>query len=154
MPTKRYEHRPFCQTEGCTTKAALVRDYHDGWANYRRWCSACHNERTAKKHGLKNISEIVAKNAGFSSLTEYLNSFHPYRRYRKDFCENIDSRLGFTCTTTIVWDGMLDVDHINGDPSDNREENLQTLCKCCHAYKTNKEKDYQSPGRTFLGIKY
>lgn len=170
MPTLQYKDRPSCNTEGCGNAAAMVRDYHNGWANYRKWCSYCHNKRTAGKHGLKNITQVVAKNAGFNSeydykehlakekgfsnLTEYLNSLHPYRRYRKDFCENIDGRLGFHCTATIVWDGMLDVDHINGNPTDNREENLQTLCKCCHAYKTNKEEDYLTPGRSFFGVKY
>jgi hypothetical protein len=76
-----------------------------------------------------------------------------YRIHRKDFCENIDGRLGFKCTTTIIdpeW--QLDTDHINGDPSDNREENLQTFCKCCHAIKTRDSKDYASPGRKSLNL--
>jgi hypothetical protein len=42
---------------------------------------------------------------------------------------------------------MLDVDHINGDPFDSRTENLQTLCKCCHAVKSNINRDYATPGR-------
>ncbi|MYN11781.1 HNH endonuclease [Pusillimonas sp. TS35] len=29
-----------------------------------------------------------------------------------------------------------DVDHISGDPSDNRRENLQSLCHECHSKKT------------------
>ena len=45
---------------------------------------------------------------------------------------------------------MLDVDHINGNPEDNRPENYQTLCKCCHAYKGNKNGDYRTPGRKKL----
>ena len=96
------------------------------------------------------MTQVVAKNAGFSSVSEYANQFHPYRKHRKNYCENIDSRLGFKCTTTVVWDGMLDVDHKNGRPDDNRPQNLQTLCKCCHAYKTNVKKDYATPGRKML----
>jgi hypothetical protein len=42
---------------------------------------------------------------------------------------------------------MLDVDHINGNPYDDSVENLQTLCKCCHAYKGHKNGDYKTPGR-------
>lgn len=34
----------------------------------------------------------------------------------------------------------VDVDHINGDPSDHRSENLQSLCKPCHTRKTNAER--------------
>ena len=76
-----------------------------------------------------------------------------YRIHRKDFCENEDGRLGFKCTTTIIdpeW--QLDTDHINGNPSDNRKENLQTLCKCCHSIKTRDSKDYASPGRKSLNL--
>lgn len=32
-------------------------------------------------------------------------------------------------------DWILEVDHINEDPSDNRMENLQTLCVKCHNKK-------------------
>jgi len=77
-----------------------------------------------------------------------------YKIFRKDYCENIDGRLGFVCTTTIVdkeW--QLDGDHINGDPSDNQEKNIQTLCKCCHAIKTRNSKDYLTFGRKLLGVK-
>jgi hypothetical protein len=153
MPTTKYKKRPACETSGCYNDAAMVRDYYDGWANYRRWCSSCHNERTAEKHGLKNITQVVAKNAGMT-VSEYTNQFHPYRKHRKDYCENQDGRLGFVCTANIIWDGMLDVDHKNGDPSNNHPSNLQTLCKCCHAYKTNKAGDYLTPGRSFFGITY
>lgn len=137
MPCFRYEDRPSCQTPGCGNLAHLVQDLQGGWANWRKWCSACHNSRTAKKNG-------------FGTVSEFLNSKHPYRKYRKDYCENIDGRFGFKCTTTIAWDGMLDVDHKNGNPDDNRPRNLQTLCKCCHAYKTNIKKDYATPGRKML----
>ncbi len=36
---------------------------------------------------------------------------------------------------------QLDVDHINCDRSDNRPENLQTLCANCHRLKTLKDHD-------------
>ena len=33
-----------------------------------------------------------------------------------------------------------DVDHISGDPSDNRDANLQPLCHACHSHKTGRER--------------
>lgn len=59
-----------------------------------------------------------------------------YRIYKKDYCENTDGRLGFVCSTKIIDPCMLDVDHINHIHEDNRPKNLQTLCSCCHNYKT------------------
>jgi hypothetical protein len=76
-----------------------------------------------------------------------------YKQFRKDYCENTDARLGFTCTSTIVnpeW--QLDADHINGNPSDNRPENIQTLCKCCHPIKTMQKQDYLTAGRKAFGL--
>jgi hypothetical protein len=138
VPTLRYNDRPYCQTPGCNNPAHIVKDYYDGWANYRKVCGSCHLRLVAKKNG--------------KTVTQLVNSWHPYLRYRKDYCENTDSRLGFKCTTTIHWDGMLDVDHINGNPSDNRKVNLQTLCKCCHAFKTVQNRDYLTPGRKALKL--
>jgi hypothetical protein len=59
-----------------------------------------------------------------------------YRLYKKDYCENIDGRLGFKCTTSVIDPCMLDVDHIDHVHENNSEVNLQTLCSCCHNYKT------------------
>ena len=39
--------------------------------------------------------------------------------FREEYCENIDGRLGHVCTTTIVIDGQLQVDHIDGNPGNN-----------------------------------
>lgn len=111
--------------------------------------------QTAIKAGFANVNEYnenLAKMKGFDSYTAYKNSMHPYLKFRKTYCENVDSRLGFSCTSTIHWDGMLDVDHINGIPNDNRPDNLQTLCKNCHAYKSNVFEDYKTPGRKALGM--
>jgi hypothetical protein len=55
-----------------------------------------------------------------------------YRIFKKKYCENIDGRLGFVCSTNIVDPCMIDVDHINHNHDDNRPANLQ----CCHNYKT------------------
>ena len=60
-----------------------------------------------------------------------------YKRFRKTYCENIDGRLGFKCTTTIMdVEYQLEVDHIDENHDNNDIKNLQTLCACCHRLKT------------------
>jgi len=143
--------RPKCIKAGCQERRAITGTAKDGSPYYRDICQMHHLSNIAKKHKVKSAVELTAKRKGLT-ITEYKNSLHPYLRYRKDYCQNIDSRLGFKCTTNIFWTGMLDVDHKNGDPSDHRPRNLQTLCKCCHAYKTNKKKDFKTPGRKSLKL--
>ena len=130
--------RPRCHIEGCNRpRQYLGSATKDGSMQFRKSCESHHINAIAEKHG-------------FESTTQYTNSKHPYLRYRKSYCENIDSRFGFKCTTTIMIAAMLQVDHIDGNPSNNDITNLQTLCACCHVYKTLINRDYLSPGRKAL----
>lgn len=178
---------PICTTEGCDRPRVVMAWLPAGkktatHARYRPICRICHETRTASKHGCKTITEVVAKNAGFDSvqeymlhlankagfrsLTEYRNSKHPYLKYRKNYCENIDGRLGFKCTAVFPTEDELyamgidygvmphlDTDHINGDPTSHLTLGaaaMQTLCKCCHSFKTNIQGDSKTPGRKTL----
>mgnify|MGYP001188505514 CR=1 FL=1 len=100
-----------------------------------------HNAKQAGFEGHYDRMNENAKQAGFKSQSDRLNKKHPYRKYRKDYCENIDGRLGFKCTTKITEDmikaGVLEVDHIipRTKGGTNDEENLQTLCCNCHKMK-------------------
>lgn len=160
---------PLCQVPDCCNKAQNTKSNASPYYRRAKWVRAeydvspgfvcgkhhCHN--VAKNRGLTSIAEVVAVNAGFATSSSYLNSIHPYRWYLNEqpTCENVDSRLGFKCTTTTFPGlGMLDVDHIDGIPIHNYRSNLQTLCKCCHSYKTHMYQDYATPGRKTLGVKY
>jgi hypothetical protein len=98
--------------------------------------------------------------------TQWRNSFHSYLQYRKEYCENIDGRLGFVCNTVLPtpemlaaaglsWtpDQFLEVDHIDGISkrtdgiNPDRPENLQTLCHHCHKIKGIQNGDHLTPGR-------
>jgi 5-methylcytosine-specific restriction endonuclease McrA len=168
--------RPTCEYPGCNASAQNVTGGDNPKFRRAKWlreefgvengwiCATHHGKRIAKKHGAKNLTHVLAKNAGFTTATEYVNSKHPYLKYRKDYCENIDGRLGFTCTYTapnkeqleamnnveLTFKGWLQVDHIDGNHTNNKEENLQTLCACCHTIKTAIYKDYSTPGRKSL----
>ena len=82
-------------------------------------------------------------------------------------CSNIDGQLrltdgrkaGFECC--MDWDkmdktfhawkpsGITEIDHIDGDPSNNSIENLQELCKFCHSVKGQLAGDYDNSRRSF-----
>jgi hypothetical protein len=118
---------PKCKIFGCDSPA-----HNMGYGRYRAMCHIHHNER----YGMYGWS---------------------YKTERKDYCENVDGRLGFKCTTTIIspkW--QLDVDHIDGVHYNDDDDNLQTLCKCCHAYKTmvNEENLPLEKRKKFLEEKY
>lgn len=171
-----FAFRPKCIQ--CDKDAQFMGSYSkNGTPQFRKFCSGCHGEQIAKKHGLKSIKHVLAenkgvdyteygritllntaKNKGYNSISEYLTAKHPYRRYRKTYCENAEGEnagwLGFTCTTSIVHPELqLDVDHIDGNPTNNDSDNLMTLCKCCHSIKSNFCGDYATPGRKTLKVR-
>ena len=122
---------PKCAVDGCTANADNTgHRTKDGHPKYRQRfgvgpiCTTHHRKFTKEAQALE---------------------------YKKEsYCENIDNRLGYVCTATIVKSSQLTVDHINGDPLDERPENKQTLCRNCHDYKTHLFKDYKTPGRKTL----
>lgn len=154
------EHRPKCVVDGCDDRGDHTGQY-DAFCfpKFRQYCSYHHKNGIAQHRGTKTYNDVIAKKAGFDSVIDYhddratkkgfdshqelRNSRHEYRRFRKDYCENIDGRLGFVCTTTIKLQGQLQVDHrlSKGKGGSDDPSNLQTLCACCHVYKTIMEGD-------------
>ena len=130
-------NRPFCEVPGCGKLAHNV-----GYGRYRKasW--------VREEFGVENgwvCGKHHYKNYGIGGWI--------YKQFRKTFCENIDGRLGFKCTTTIIdseW--QLDADHKDGNPSNNSMVNIQTLCKCCHVIKTKINMDYATAGRKTLQV--
>ena len=157
-----------CVVEGCDNHRATAGKNPNGSTIYRRFCKSHYKEIADQQKeeyaidaGFANYNEYraaaneeLAKKEGYANATDRRNALHPYRWALKTYCENVDSRLGFRCTTTIMLSSQLEVDHIDGNPSNNDGENLQTLCGCCHTYKTLTEKDYLTPGRKALGLSY
>ena len=111
---------PICVNIGCNREVAYSATYKSGAKRWRPVCSRCH----LASYGAKPLDEgIVA--------------------IKKQYCENMDGRLGYASTATIPYPGALELDHIDGDRCNNVEQNIQTLCKVCHSYKSHKNNDYK-----------
>lgn len=140
--------RPQCQVDGCDCLAQNVKSSFDPYWRRSTWVREEYNVWPGYVCATHHI-EYRARQKGMTGM-ELRHSKHPYLKYRKDYCENVDARLGFTCTTTIAIPAMLQVDHIDGNSDNNDPTNLQTLCACCHIHKTFTNKDYRTPGRKAL----
>lgn len=170
---KDKSNRPRCSVPNCN-KFAVNQSNKRGLYKWRRahwikqrypqakdiWCcSSCHNEETARRNGVRTSRHLTAHRHGLT-VTAYNHRNHPYLQYRKDYCENVDGRLGFVCTFTAptaqqleatgldgTFQGWLQVDHKDGNHTNNDPNNLQTLCACCHNIKTYQNGDHATPGR-------
>ena len=133
-------NRPICNTDGCERPCERIppRESRKNKVYYKKFCSKC----------------IVIKKAAAKGLTvqDYRRRLSRKTRKVKPFCENRDGRLGFICRCKIHHPTMLQLDHIDGNPSNNDPSNRQTLCANCHRYKTYVNKDHLSPGRKQLGV--
>ena len=118
---KRYnvpkDMRPNCVVAGCERKGQHTGKYTpNGFPKFRDKCDYHHKQ-------------------------EYTMKEWKWKQHRKDFCDNIDGRLGFYCNYSIQDICQLQTDHINGDSENHDINNLQTLCANCHAYKSIKCND-------------
>ena len=105
-------------------------------------------ERICEVSGCDNLGQHLGKYRKDGSIMrrkictehqgrKYNISGWSYKKYRLKYCENIDKRLGFKCTTTIIdYKYQCDVDHIDENNTNDNPKNLQTLCACCHRIKT------------------
>ena len=108
---------PNCININCSNKVAYSHTHKNGTKRWRPVCGRCH----LASYGAKPLDEGVVA-------------------VKKEYCENKDSRLGYECTAHIPYPGVLELDHIDGD---NIIENIQTLCKNCHSYKSHKNNDFK-----------
>lgn len=104
-------------------------------------CKTCRKIEAATAYK-KDPSKFLVRNARWAlnnpvaakkaKIESELNS-KPYRRFKKNECEH--------CSFMAIDPCQLDVDHIDGNHSNNDPSNLQTLCANCHRLKTKVNKD-------------
>ena len=122
---------PKCVNSGCIRFVA-VRHWNDGLIpSLKTECTTC---STARKSG-KVIEGITFE--------------------KKHYCENKDSHLGFMCPCdqsryAEFPTDCYHMDHINGNHSDNRPENITTLCMMCHTIKGKRDGDFNGTKTTSL----
>lgn len=165
--------RPRCAMEDCERPCHHSGSYNTlGYPRFRLYCEPCHEKRRAiYREKVANADTSLSPECAVPECTkkvmitgttkagdfiyttyceEHVGLSSAHLAFRKDYCENIDSRLGYPCTTTIMIMAQLEVDHMDGNPYNNDPSNLQTLCGCCHKYKSMVNRDFASPGRKAL----
>ena len=157
---KYSKYIPTCKKRGCNKECQYLGSNNKttGYPKFRKYCSMHHYHR--RKNYRKKVKKLdnrtipvcahnicrkkvtilgtdINGKLKYSVCCKEHHFSKPYLMYRKEYCENIDGRLGFKCTTTIIdYKWQNHVDHIDENHNNNKVENLQTLCGCCHAIKT------------------
>ena len=101
-------------------------------------CRCGGNKRIYYKKGKQYISAVCKACARWSS--KKMGNAKNYRIHKKEYCE--------ACGFVAKHKSQLDVDHIDGNGSNNNIDNLQTLCANCHRLKTHENRDYVSHANT------
>ena len=88
--------------------------------------------KCGRKRALKGVGTTGKKYYRTSCVTCRKQA----QKAKKGYCEK--------CLVVPTDKKSLDVDHIDGDRSNNELKNLQTLCKPCHKVKTKECGDYKN----------
>lgn len=102
---------------------------------YRALCTNCDTEIYEKKKN-KPIRDWLILEPTQKEQEVSIKRDKSYKKHKKLFCES--------CNFIPVDSCQLDVDHIDGDCTNNELDNLQTLCANCHRLKTKEQKDWQN----------
>jgi len=126
--------RPICINYGCYEEVTFSHKDSLGNPRWRIHCSHCQAASYGKWPHRAGVT--------------------PYKTGR---CSNTDGHLGFDCS--INWKkippwatGMTEVDHIDGDFSNNGLSNLDELCPICHKIKGQQSGDFDNTRRHSLKL--
>jgi hypothetical protein len=106
-----------------------IRDYQIDTSHFLNKSQIAKLAQRAK--GIKPVAEILTTNKIIRERTNWLRRalLEIGREYK---CEE--------CSLSTIWNNkklVLQIDHINGDWSDCRAENLRFLCPNCHSQTSN-----------------
>ena len=115
--------RPTCINHGCNKPVTYMHKDEQGNKRWRVHCGHCQAASYGKWPHRPGVTP-----------------------FKTGHCSNSDSHLGFACAINYKkapWaEGMTEVDHKNGDCTDNRVKNLDELCPMCHKRKSRLAGDF------------
>jgi hypothetical protein len=81
-----------------------------------------------------------------------INEFDEITKYlKKDYCENTEGNPPYgKCKQSKYHHSELQIDHKDGNPHNNEQSNLWTICSNCHQRKGDYQGDSKTPGRGLL----
>lgn len=115
------------------------------------WCK----EGILKKGAKKYCSEkCCAKNKYMEYFLDWYNGINKKKQYfiLREYLELIYGHRCSQCGIT-QWLGceiIFEVDHINGDSSDDSKENVRLLCRNCHSQTKTYANSKSKSGRFYL----
>jgi len=111
-------HAPKCALPGCNNRVGFHKTYKKANTTVgAKWKMFCEPHRGSQKIEVDNWK-------------------------MKNGCSNTTTKYGFVCTAHIIGPEQLDVHHIDGNRHNSDAENLDVLCRNCHAHVTIQNNDH------------
>ena len=142
---KKDPNRGTCANINCQSKVHLV-NYENGKPIYRTVCQNCHYANIGYKHYRYKQGVIPIKKDFCENFMYGIIQGIPKSKQRQCPTQHDKTKINMAGETGVLPSECLDLDHIDGDHSNNIPENLQGLCKNDHVYKTKLMGDHRTRG--------
>jgi len=138
------KHRIFCSTLCKATYYSFNKELvQTKGKHFKKICCACNKEYKAFRDNSKFCSNKcqqeyinVQKIKEWKDATEQGKPF-PYRKWIRHYLfkkyDNKCCKCGWSKINPFTGNVPLELEHIDGNSNNNKEENLELLCPCCHA---------------------